>query len=70
MFPGLLKDGHNGSTSSKRVITLFATLICAIGFLANLFFGYKVDEFLFNGMIYLAMAGVGATASEKFAKKY
>jgi RsiW-degrading membrane proteinase PrsW (M82 family) len=35
--------------------------------MANLFWDYKVEPYMFEGMIYLAMAGLGFTASEKFA---
>lgn len=70
VFKGILSDGHNGTTSSKRVVTLSAFIVCVIGFLSNLFFDYEVDQFMFDGMIYLTMVGLGATASEKFAKKF
>jgi RsiW-degrading membrane proteinase PrsW (M82 family) len=43
--------------------------LCAIAFIANLFWNYNVDEYLFEGMIYLTMAGLGFTASERFAYK-
>jgi hypothetical protein len=33
---------------------------------ANLFWDYRVDAFMFDAMIYLAMVGIGATAVEKF----
>jgi hypothetical protein len=31
-----------------------------------LFWSYKVEAFMFDAMIYLAMVGIGATAVEKF----
>jgi hypothetical protein len=63
----LLSDGHNGTISSKRVITLLAFLICAFALVADIF-GHKVTPSLFDSMIYLVIAGLGFTASEKFAK--
>lgn len=67
MLQGLLNDSHNGTLSSKRLITLLAFLLCAIAFVANLFWDHDISEFMFESMIYLTMVGLGATASEKFA---
>ena len=64
----MLSDGHNGTVSSKRVITLLAFIVCVYGFIADIH-GYKMTPSLFDSMIYLVIAGLGFTASEKFAKK-
>jgi hypothetical protein len=64
----LLQDSHNASISSKRVITLLAFLVCAGGFVADTL-GYKVNPELFDSMMYIVVAGLGFTASEKFASK-
>lgn len=66
---GMLSDGTDNNLSSKRVVTVLAFLLCGIAFIANLFWGYKVDEYMFEGMIYLTMAGLGFTASERFASR-
>lgn len=67
MLNTMLLDGFDGSLSSRRVIAFSAFLLCAIAFLANLFFGYKIDEFMYNSMMYITIAGLTATASEKFS---
>ena len=64
----MLADGQNGSVSSKRVITLSAFLICAFAMIADIF-GHTVTPALFESMIYIVIAGLGFTASEKFVKK-
>ena len=64
----MLRDGTNGSVSSKRVITLLAFLACVYAFIADIH-GYKITPVLFESMIYLVIAGLGFTASEKFTKK-
>ena len=66
MFNGMLQDSHNSTLSHKRVIAFLAFVLCGMAFVANLFWGYKVDAFMFDAMIYLAMVGIGATAVEKF----
>lgn len=65
----MLRDGIDGSLSSRRVVTFAAFLLCAIAFIANLFFGMKIDQFIFDSMSYIAMAGLGATVAEKFSSK-
>ena len=65
----MLKDSVDGSVSSKRVITLLAFLLCAASFVGDQFYLHPADEKLFDSMIYLVIAGLGFTASEKFAKK-
>jgi hypothetical protein len=67
MLKGLFSDSHNGTTSSKRVVTFCAFLLCAIAFIANLFWNQDISQFMFESMIYLTMVGLGMTASEKFA---
>ena len=64
----MVSDGINGTVSSKRVITILAFLLCGYAFVADIH-GYKVSPSLFESMIYLVIAGLGFTASEKFAKK-
>jgi hypothetical protein len=66
MLRGMLNDSHDESISSKRVIAFIAFLLCAVAFVANLFWNYRVEAFMFDAMIYLAMVGIGATAVEKF----
>jgi uncharacterized membrane protein len=55
--------------SSKRVITLLAFVLVAIGFVTELFFEKKVSATTFDAMMYIVLGGLGLTASEKFTKK-
>ncbi len=68
-FKSMLQDGHNGSVSSKRVITFLAFIIIGVSYLCDQFTTYKANAILFDSIIYLVIAGLGFTASEKFAKK-
>ncbi len=68
-FRGMLADGVDQSVSSKRVVTLLAFLFCSIAFFANMFFDKKIDEFIYETMAYIAMAGLGVTVVEKFSPK-
>lgn len=69
VLKSMLQDGIDGSWSSKRVITFIAFILCGIAFMANLFWGYKVEPFMFESMVYLIMIGLSVTASEKFAPR-
>ena len=65
----LLLDGEDGTWSSKRVITFLAFIFCSIAFFANLFFEKKMDPLMFEGMMYIAIAGLGVTVTERFANR-
>jgi len=64
----MLSDGVNGTISSKRVVTLLAFVMCAAGFITMLY-GHTVDSKIYDSMMYIVVAGLGFTASEKFTKK-
>ena len=64
----MLSDSIDGTISSKRTVTLLAFLMCSGGFVASIC-GYTVDFKLFDSMMYIVIAGLGFTASEKFTKK-
>ena len=64
----MLSDGVNGTISSKRTVTILAFLMCSGGFIASIC-EYNVDSKLFDSMMYIVIAGLGFTASEKFTKK-
>lgn len=65
----MLSDGTNDTVSSKRVITFLSFLLCAVAFIADLGWDLKVDFPVFQSMMYIVIAGLGFTASEKFAPK-
>jgi hypothetical protein len=67
MLKSMLQDGIDGSLSSKRVITFLAFMLCSLGFVANLFFGYKVDGTLYDSMMYIVLVGLGVIVTEKFS---
>jgi hypothetical protein len=64
----MLSDGVNGTISSKRVVTLLAFVMCASGFITMLY-GHPIDSKIYDSMMYIVIAGLGFTASEKFTKK-
>lgn len=69
LMSSMLCDGEDELISSKRVITLLAFIVCSIAFMVDLFTEYEVKSTLFDSMMYIVVAGLGFTASEKFAQK-
>jgi FtsH-binding integral membrane protein len=65
----MLADGENGTLSSKRVITFIATFLVSLAFIANLFWKFTVEEFMYSSMMAIVLAGLGTTVAEKFAPK-
>jgi hypothetical protein len=65
----MLSGESESNPSSKRVITFMAFLLCATGFIAEMFFEKKVNPTTFEYMMYIVIGGLGFTASEKFVKK-
>jgi hypothetical protein len=65
----MLSGESESNPSSKRVITFLAFLLCATGFIAEMFFEKKVNPTTFEYMMYIVIGGLGFTASEKFTKK-
>lgn len=63
-----LMVSSRGVPSSKRIITIFAFLLMATGFITNLFFNLTIDEFIFDSMKWIVIGGLGFTASEQFAR--
>jgi len=71
LFSGLrsmLADGVNGSVSSKRVVTLIAMFLLVLAFILNLFWGFTVEEYMYNSMMVIVLGGLGTTVAEKFSQ--
>ena len=64
----MLADGK-GNPSSKRWIALVAMILVCVGYVANLFWDYTVEQFMFDAVMYIVIASLGITGAEKFAPK-
>jgi hypothetical protein len=65
----MFADGHDGSVSSKRVVTFIAFTLCLVGFVANMFWDVTIEQFIYDSMMFIVVAGLGFTGLEKFAPK-
>lgn len=59
-------DGH---VSSKRIVVFLCTAALLISWAYNLKYGVKVEEFIFEGLLYVVVVGLGVTTAEKFSRK-
>lgn len=67
-FTSLLSD-VDGQVSSKRFITLTAFLCLVVAFLSNIFADIPLQQFVFDGMMYLVASGLGFSTIEKFSRE-
>lgn len=58
----------DGQVSSKRFVTLVAFLCVVVAFISNIFAEIPLQEFVFDGMLYLVGAGLGFSTVEKFSR--
>lgn len=59
----------NKEVSSKRVITTTASALVFVVVVVDLFTDLTVTEYIFEGLIWMAIAGLGSTALESFANR-
>ncbi len=69
LLHSIFTDGTDDGISSKRAVTIAAFLLCAAGFIGDLVWDKKVDPNVYEAMMYIVIAGLGFTASEKFSKQ-
>lgn len=65
-FKQVLQD-TNGSYSSKRLVTFICVILMGTGFVANLFWNYDVEQFMYESVMYIVIAGLGFAGAERFA---
>lgn len=59
----------DGQPSSKRLVTLIAFVLISVAFIVNVFVEIPLKEYMFEGMLWLAGAGLGFSTVEKFSRK-
>ena len=62
--------GLDGHVSSKRLVTLISFSCIVVAFLVNVFSDIPLQEHVYDGMLYLVMAGMGFSSFEKFSPKH
>ena len=67
-FSQVLQD-TTGSYSSKRFVTLLCVFMMILAFIANLFYDHTIDQFIYESVMHIVIAGLGFSGAEKFAPK-
>lgn len=58
---------NDGNLSSKRLVTMISLFLVSLAFMGNLFGGFTIERFIFDGVMYITIAGLGISGAEKFA---
>lgn len=67
-FKSLFSDIDN-QVSSKRFITVFAFLLLGVAFLLDIFIDVQLKQYIWDGILYIVLMGLGVTTAEKFTNK-
>jgi hypothetical protein len=62
--------GVGGNMSSKRVMMFFSFLVMIFMAILSTFYQKKVEQFIFDGFLYIVVGGLFSVASEQFASKF
>ena len=62
--------GIRGRLSSKRVMMFFSFLVMIFMAIVSTFYGRKVEQFIFDGFLYIVVGSLFSVASEQFANKF
>jgi hypothetical protein len=60
----------DGAWSAKRATILIGLILFIVAFIASTFFHFTVDSAILNVLATIILTGIGATASERFGKKF
>ncbi len=70
---GILKQifsGIDGTISSKRSIMFLSFLMMIAMAIISTFYGKKIEQFIFDGFLYIVVGSLFSVASEKFTSTY
>lgn len=67
-FIQMLSD-VDGQISSKRIVVFLCTIALLTTWACNLWWGATPEEFIFQGLLYIVVVGLGVTTAEKFSRK-
>jgi nitrate/nitrite transporter NarK len=62
--------GMTGEISSKRVMMFLSFCMMIIMAIFSTIYGMKVEQFIFDGFLYIVVGGLFSVASEKFSNAF
>ena len=63
-------SGIRGRLSSKRVMMFFSFIVMIFMAIVSTFYDKKVEQFIFDGFLYIVVGSLFSVASEQFANKF
>lgn len=63
-------SGLSGRISSKRVMMFFSFIVMIFMAIVSTFYEKKVEQFIFDGFLYIVVGSLFSVASEQFANKF
>jgi hypothetical protein len=63
-------SGIRGRLSSKRMMMFFSFLVMIFMAVLSTFYDKKIEQFIFDGFLYIVVGSLFSVASEQFATKY
>lgn len=63
-------SGVTGRLSSKRIMMFFSFLVMIFMAIISTFYDKKVEQFIFDGFLYIVVGSLFSVASEQFANKF
>lgn len=63
-------SGLSGRISSKRVMMFFSFIVMIFMAIISTFYEKKVEQFIFDGFLYIVVGSLFSVASEQFSNKF
>ena len=63
-------SGATGRLSSKRFMMFFSFLVMIFMAIVSTFYEKKVEQFIFDGFLYIVVGSLFSVASEQFVTRY
>lgn len=63
-------SGIRGRLSSKRMMMFFSFLVMIFMAVLSTFYEKKIEQFIFDGFLYIVVGSLFSVASEQFASKF
>lgn len=63
-------SGIGGNLSSKRTMLFLSFVIMVLMAWASTFMGKNVEQFIFEGFMWIVLGGLFSVASEQFSQKF
>lgn len=60
---------NSGTASSRRFITVITSFVILLIALVDLFTDKSVNQFIFDGLMWIVLGGLGLLTTEKFSPK-